>query len=155
MEAETTTRKIHQARQAWMATLARASVAELEKGLADLAFEPEYRLLRPPESGLIMVRARTGGTGQRFNLGEMTITRCTLALNDGPAGTAYVAGRDNRKAELAALFDALLQDESLNPDLRTGLIEPFIRSQARAKDQQAARSAATKVDFFTLVRGDG
>ena len=56
-----------------------------------------------------MARGRPGGDGAPFNLGEMTVTRCTVRLEDGTVGHAYVAGRDMRQAELAAVLDAVLQ----------------------------------------------
>ncbi len=66
--------------------------------------------MRGPEGGLVMVRGRAGGGGAPFNLGEMTVTRCTVRLGSGLVGHAYVAGREPRRAELAALVDALMQD---------------------------------------------
>src|SRR5690606_793551 len=98
------------ARQRWMSVLAKARNEELDRAWAELADKPRWRSLRKPEAGMVMVRARAGGTGGRFNLGEMTVTRCAVQLDGGATGHAYVAGRDGRKAELAALFDALLQD---------------------------------------------
>ena len=98
------------ARRRWMAALAKAAPGALERAWADLADRPEYGFLRRPEIGSAMVRGRAGGNGRRFNLGEMTVTRCSVRLADGTAGHAYVAGRDKRHAELAAVFDALMQD---------------------------------------------
>ncbi len=74
-------------------------------------------VLRGPEAGLVMVRGRTGGGGAPFNLGEMTTTRCTVRTDAGFVGHAYVAGRDERLAEVAALADALLQD----PERQAGI----------------------------------
>ena len=95
------------ARRRWMAVLARADIDELGDRLGAL---PPYRVLRGPEAGLVMVRGRTGGGGAPFNLGEMTTTRCTVRTDTGFVGHAYVAGRNERLAQLAALADALLQD---------------------------------------------
>lgn len=141
-------------RRRWMAVLARASAEELRNGWNDLATRPEYRFLRQPEVGLAMVRGRAGGTGARFNLGEMTITRCVVETDGGLTGHAYVAGRDAEKAELAAAFDALLQDEERGPSILRTLIDPLARNQARGVQERRAKVAATKVDFFTMVRGD-
>ena len=141
-------------RRRWMAVLARASTGDLRSGWNELTDPPQYRFLRQPEIGLAMVRGRAGGTGARFNLGEMTITRCVVETDDGRTGHAYVAGRDAEKAELAAAFDALLQDETRRlPILRT-VIDPLARNQARRVQERRAKVAATKVDFFTMVRGD-
>lgn len=138
-----------------MGVLARASTAALEQAWRALEAPPAYDFLRRPEIGMVMVRARAGGSGQRFNLGEMTVTRCTLRLADGTAGTAYIAGRDARKAELAAAFDALLQDPQRRPELLARVVEPLAADQAAARRATTAKAAASKVEFFTLVREAG
>src|ERR1700744_4491144 len=70
-------------RRAWMAVFARTPRADLEaalqRALGDVA-APEFDWLRPPETGLAMVRGRVGGSGDPFNLGEATVTRATLRL---------------------------------------------------------------------------
>jgi alpha-D-ribose 1-methylphosphonate 5-triphosphate synthase subunit PhnG len=143
------------ARQRWMSVLARSSAAELEATLdSALGTAPEFRYLRAPETGLVMVRGRAGGTGDRFNLGEMTVTRCAVQVGDGAVGHAYVAGRDARHATLAALFDALLQDPARGAALHDGVIAPLAAAQAERRANRAAKAAATRVDFFTMVRGE-
>jgi len=140
-------------RREWIGLLARAPLALLESWAAR---EPErrYSWLRRPETGLAMVRARAGGTGAQFNLGEMTITRCALKLEGGRAGVAYVQGRSHRKAEIAALADALLQSREALA-VRRALLEP-IRAQLAADAAGRERKArATKVEFFTLAREAG
>lgn len=143
-----------QARRRWMAVLARASAIELEAALRQLDGVPAYRLIRRPEIGMAMVRGRAGGTGRAFNLGEMTMTRCTLRTADGLIGAAYVAGRDQRQAELAALLDALLQDPRRQAAILAAVIEPLALAQADLRDRRVARAAETRVDFFTVVRGE-
>jgi len=141
-------------RQEWMAILAKASPEALEKAWSAIGDRPGFLFLRPPETGLVMVRARAGGTGMRFNLGEATVTRCTVQIDRGLTGTAYVMGRNGRHAELAALFDALLQDPYRRSSLMEKVIQP-LRSTLREKKIVFARKAATtRVEFFTLVRGD-
>jgi len=138
-------------RQAWMATLAKAPLSKLEAQVKSLDTPPSYHCLRPPEIGLTMVRGRAGGTGEMFNLGEMTITRCTVQLQS-VTGFGYVPGRSQRHAELAAICDALLQLPSWHEQVMTEVIKPLqaeARSQREAKQRQ---TAATKVDFFTLAR---
>ncbi len=142
------------ARQRWMAVLARAAASELEDARTRLAGDVDYAALRPAETGLAMVRGRAGGTGNRFNLGEVTLTRCSLRLADGRIGHAYVAGRSRRHAELAALFDALLQDPARHERLESDLIAPLEARQRAARERRQRRSAATRVDFFTMVRGE-
>jgi alpha-D-ribose 1-methylphosphonate 5-triphosphate synthase subunit PhnG len=150
-------------RRAWMAVLARTPRADLEAALAaalEGAAAPAFDWLRPPQTGLAMVRGRVGGTGNAFNLGEATVTRATLRLRSaegtgsGTVGVACHLGRDKRRAELAALADALLQQPERHASLHAQLIAPLA---ARAEAQRAARRAATastKVEFFTMVRGD-
>ena len=94
-------------RKFWMGTLARTNAKQLRQALANLDLAPEYDYLRSPEIGMTMVRGRAGGKGQQFNLGEMTVTRCSVKIQEGFVGHGYVAGRDKIHAELAAVFDAL------------------------------------------------
>lgn len=137
----------HAARRRWMAVLARADATDLADRIGDL---PEYRLLRGPEAGLVMVRGRTGGGGAAFNLGEMTTTRCTVRTECGFVGHAYVAGRNERLAELAALADALLQDPARHAKIMTQVVEPLAVQQQAIRDTTAAKAAATRVQFFAM-----
>lgn len=134
-----------------MAVLARAECQALEQAVAALDGRAEWSRLRAPETGMVMVRGRAGGDGAQFNLGEMTVTRCAVALSCGTVGHAYVAGRDHRKAELAAVLDAVLQTEA-GAALRRGFVaEEAARQQERRRDA-LRRAAATRVDFFSMVR---
>ncbi len=140
-------------RQSWMKTLALAPVEKLEEAWNSLAQKPEYRCLRQPETGLVMVRGRAEGTGPKFNLGEMTITRCTVQIREGAAGCAYVMGRDKRHAELAAVFDALLQDPALQPGLLQDVIAVLDASRKKSQERANRKTETSKVEFFTMVRG--
>ncbi len=136
-----------------MAVLARARAEEISDRLAECPSLPGWRVLRGPENGLVMVRGRAGGGGTPFNLGEMTVTRCTVRTGSGPdgfTGHAYVAGRDGRQAELAAAVDALLQDASLRAVLTEAVIEPLAAAQRARRADVEAKAAATKVQFFAL-----
>lgn len=139
-------------RRRWMGVLARASAAEIEQHVASLPAPPPHLRLRGPETGLVMVRGRAGGDGAAFNLGEMTVTRCAVRLPDGRVGHAYVAGRDARQAELAALLDALLLDEAARPAIEAAVIAPLEAAQAARRAEEAARAAATRVQFFTMTQ---
>ncbi len=134
-----------------MGVLARGPVGPLAAAWEGLAERPAFVRVRAPETGLVMVRGRAGGTGQRFNLGEMTVTRCAVRLEDGRIGHGYVAGRDRRHAELAALFDALMQDPARRPGLEAALIGPLERAAAAARDMASRKAAATRVEFFTMT----
>ena len=143
-------------RRQWLGLLARAPLDLLEQWAQDAASGelPSRTWLRRPETGLAMVRARAGGSGEKFNLGEMTLTRCALRLSSGQTGVAYVQGRSARKAELAAFADGLLQAPDHGEAVRQKLIAPLrlhIDAQRHGKQAQAQ---ATRVDFFTLVRGE-
>lgn len=146
------------ARRRWMSVLARASVTELENAVLALRRAlgelPAYRLIRRPEIGMAMVRARAGGTGRPFNLGEMTMTRCALRTEGGHVGASYIAGRSTRQAELAALMDALLQDLAHQAQLLALVIDPLAHAQDLRRRRRIARSVPTRVDFFTVVRGE-
>ncbi|WP_348271355.1 phosphonate C-P lyase system protein PhnG [Bosea sp. Root381] len=138
------------ARQRWMAILSRASRAEVASLLGpDL---PQHEVLKAPETGTVMVEGRAGGAGRRFNLGEATVTRCVVRLAEGAMGFSYALGRDARKARLAAILDARLQAEASDSTLHQGIAR-LAENQAAARDLASRKAAATKVDFFTLVRG--
>lgn len=137
-----------------MGVLAGASSSALEEAWENLQDRPGYRLLRGPETGLVMVRGRAGGTGAPFHLGEVAVTRCTLEMDNGRVGTAYVMGREHRKSELAALFDALLQDPETGPRVREAVVEPLQRAQQARNDAVREETERTRVDFFTMVRGE-
>lgn len=145
-------------RQNWMATLAKAPLEALESRVCQVADLPEYRFLRSPETGLTMVRGRAGGVGQVFNLGEMTLTRCVvqlLAMYPEPmTGFGYVAGRSHRHAELAALCDALLQHDDWHDAVDEKVLEPLGVIAQEKREQQQQQTASTKVDFFTMLRGE-
>jgi alpha-D-ribose 1-methylphosphonate 5-triphosphate synthase subunit PhnG len=142
------------ARAAWMAVLARASLAQLQAYLPRTEGLPALQQVRPPEVGMVMLRGRVGGTGNPFNLGEASVVRCAVRLGDGPLGVSYALGRDKRRAELAALFDALLQDPQHHDDLQRALIAPLALAQAQTRAQRQHDVADSKVEFFTFVRGE-
>lgn len=147
------------ARQTWMALLARAPEAFLETQLGDLA-QGKLQWLRPPETGLLMAQGRAGGTGQRFNLGEVSVTRCVLRPD--PSGTqcqqvgvAYVLGGSHRHALLAALADALLQEPALHAHWDAHLLRPLSEQISAQAQQRKAQAQATRVEFFTVAREAG
>ncbi|CUH60931.1 phosphonate C-P lyase system protein PhnG [Thalassobacter stenotrophicus] len=140
-------------RKAWMSVLAKASEGRVAQLLDAAIARPEFAWLRAPEIGSTMVRARAGATGAPFNLGEVTITRCALTLDTGEVGHAYIKGRNKVDAQAAALVDALMQTDKAEV-LRAQVIDPLEAEQAAAKAARAAKAAATKVDFFTMVRGE-
>ena len=147
-----------QARRRSLSVLARSPLDELERQL-DTALAampaPAHRFFRKPETGLSMVRARAGGSGEKFNLGEMTVTRCAIRLAGGETGIGYVQGRSARHAELVALADALLQNDTYRDTVAMKVIDPLERELDRRAASAAERAASTRVEFFTLVRDAG
>lgn len=143
-------------RPEWMALLSRAPLPLLEQALAGQADAPP-QWLRRPETGLYMVQGRAGGTGERFNLGEVTVTRCALRVGgeDSAVGVAYVMGRHHRQAQLAAVADALLQDPAQHERIDDALLQPVRQHLALQQAQRAARAQSTRVDFFTVARESG
>lgn len=141
-----------QGRRRWLAVLARASRDQLEAAAAALAV-PAHQAVRPPEAGMVMLRGRVGGTGDAFNLGEAAVTRCAVRVGEA-LGVGYVLGRDKRKAELVALLDAVLQDPARQAALLREQVEPLARAQSSARDARSRAVAASKVEFFTMVRGE-
>lgn len=142
------------ARQRWMSVLAKAEFEDLNTLWNNLPSKPAWTIIRAPEVGMVMTRGRAGGTGQRFNLGEVTVTRCAVQLEYGAIGFGYVMGRDKRHAELAAAVDAIMQTPSRRDALERALIAPLTLRQEAAKKTRGRKAASTKVDFFTMVRGD-
>ena len=141
-------------RRAAMAVLAQARADEIEQALRAVLDPLDYVELRAPETGLVMVRGRVGGDGAAFNLGEATVTRAAVQLATGEVGFSYILGRDERKARLCAVCDALWQSKRHRAAVERRVLAP-IRSRIEA-ERAVGRGeiAATRVDFFTLVRGE-
>ncbi|MBN2760265.1 MAG: phosphonate C-P lyase system protein PhnG [Rhodobacteraceae bacterium] len=140
-------------RKAWMSLLAKAPEGRVAALFDAQHARPAFTWLRAPEIGSTMVRARAGATGAPFNLGEMTVTRCALTLESGEVGHAYIQGRRKADAEMAALVDALMQTAQANR-LRETVLDPLEAEMEAARATRAAKAAATKVDFFTMTRGE-
>ena len=141
-------------RKAVMATLAQASGDDIARLWNEAGLTSEAELLRGPETGLVTVRGRIGGGGAPFNVGEATVTRATVRLPSGQVGHSYMLGRDRKKARLAAIADALWQDPAQRQKVETALVAPLRAAQGEAREKRRAETAATKVDFFTMVRGE-
>lgn len=134
-----------------MRVLARAQADEVAALLAGAPALPGYARLRGPETGLVMLRGRAGGGGAPFNVGEITVTRCTVRTDEGIVGHAYVAGGSLRQAELAAVLDAALQVPERRDALEAAVIAPLAAGQQARREAAERRAAATRVEFFTLA----
>lgn len=144
----------HAARREAMAVLVGSDARELASLLAAVGELPAHQDLRKPESGLLMLRGRISGDGSPFNVGELTVARAAVRLTSGETGFGYVLGRDHEKARNIALCDALVQSQRYRLRIENGVIEPLRARQCEARKLSAERTAATRVEFFTLVRGE-
>ncbi|MEL6451172.1 MAG: phosphonate C-P lyase system protein PhnG [Pseudomonadota bacterium] len=141
------------ARKAWLAVLAKAPAGAVNAAWQAAALAPAHTVLRAPEIGAVMVRGRAGAVGAPFNLGEMTVTRCAIRLDTGEVGHGYVQGRSKDHALQAALVDALMQTDAAT-QVEDAILTPLRTAAEARKASRAAKAAATKVDFFTMVRGE-
>jgi alpha-D-ribose 1-methylphosphonate 5-triphosphate synthase subunit PhnG len=142
------------ARRREMGLLARAVTAELAGPLERLWPDHGARDLKPVATGLVMLRGRAGGDGAAFNLGEATVTRAVVELPTGERGYGHVLGRDVEKARLAAILDALWQTRGARKEVEVQALAPIAERLAAERARVDAETAATRVDFFTLVRGE-
>lgn len=140
-------------RREWMGLLAKAPAGRVKALWEALGVTTPHAVVRPPEVGGVMVRGRTGAVGAAFNLGEMSLTRCAIRLDGGPVGHAYVQGRDRDHARTAALIDAAMQTGQADR-IEAAILAPLRAEAADRRSVRAAKAAATKVDFFTMVRGE-
>jgi alpha-D-ribose 1-methylphosphonate 5-triphosphate synthase subunit PhnG len=141
-------------RKAAMAVLSQSNAVEIACYLDAIAL-PAHENLREPENGLVMVRGRIGGDGAPFNLGEATVSRAAVRLATGEVGFGYVLGRDRQKARMIALCDALVQSNEFAEAVETKVLAPLRTAMISERNRKAAETAATRVDFYTLVRGEG
>jgi alpha-D-ribose 1-methylphosphonate 5-triphosphate synthase subunit PhnG len=146
---------LRERRRTAMAVLAASDAAEIARHLATIGPLPAHEDVRAGESGMVMVRGRIGGDGAPFNLGEATVARAAVRLAGGETGIGYVLGRDRAHARLIALADALVQTDSHADAVERHVLAPIRARLDASRQVDAERVAATKVEFFTLVRGEG
>ena len=137
-----------------MGLMARATLPELAGPLARHWPDNGARDLKPVETGLVMLRGRAGGDGAPFNVGEATVTRAVVELPTGERGYGHVLGRDGAHARAAAVLDALWQTPLGRMGVETDVLRPIEARLVAERARASAETAATRVDFFTLVRGE-
>lgn len=140
-----------------LSVLAKAPNDELRRlwgSFVDQHGNPDHEMLRAPEIGTVMVRGRAGAVGAPFNLGEITVTRCSVRLPSGAVGHGYTQGRDKAASLAAACLDALAEDGAAN-DVDELVVGPLQDALLAKSKMRASKAAATKVEFFTMVRGEG
>ena len=136
----------------WLGLMAKSPAKILDECWQKADLSPEFEVIRSPEIGSVMVRGRMGGTGDAFNLGEMTVTRASVKLSCGTVGHGYIMGRSKKTATRVALCDALLQTGD-KQKIKDNIIQPLLSLKKENDQRISAKAAATKVDFFMLVRG--
>ncbi|MDZ7602636.1 MAG: phosphonate C-P lyase system protein PhnG [Hoeflea sp.] len=141
-------------RQRRLSVLAKAPAADLLARWKQTGLDPSVELLRGPESGLVALRGRIGGSGQPFHVGEVSATRVTVRIGSGEVGHAMISGRDVRKAQLVAVIDALAQDPAHAEMIERDIVAPLEQGLAEADTKLRGETAATRVNFFTMVRGE-
>ena len=141
-------------RQRLLSVLAKAPGNDLLKCWKQTGLDPAVELLRGPESGLVALQGRAGGNGQPFHVGEVSATRVTVRIGSGQVGHAMISGRDARKAQLVAVIDALAQDPALADLVERDVVAPLEQLGNAADARVRQETAATRVNFFTMVRGE-
>lgn len=116
--------------------------------------KPEHTVVRGPESGLVMVRGRMGGGGAPFNVGEAAVTRCVVQLASGEVGFGHVMGLNEDHARIAAWVDAAAQLPGQGARIDEAIVAPLAAERAAAERAAAEEVAATRVEFFTMARGE-
>jgi len=142
------------ARQRRLSVLAKAPGKELLSCWKQTGLDPEVHLLRGPETGLVALRGRIGGNGQPFHVGEMSATRVTVRIGSGEVGHAMISGRDTRKAQLVAVIEALAQDPAHANIIEQVIVAPLEKLASETDAKLREETAATRVNFFTMVRGE-
>ena len=143
------------ARKRRLEAMAAAEGDWLAARAAALGGRPPSQPIRGPETGMVMLRGRIGGSGAPFNLGEATVSRASVRLADGAIGHAAVLGRDMAKAALIAELDALAQSADWAARIEAEIVAPALARSAERHSRQAEEAQATRVNFFTLARGEG
>jgi alpha-D-ribose 1-methylphosphonate 5-triphosphate synthase subunit PhnG len=141
-------------RQINLSVLAKAPLAQMLKYWREINVDTTFTFLKKPEVGMAMVRAQAGGGSENFNMGEMTMTRCVIRLDSDEVGYGFVAGRSKKKSELIAIIDACWQKESLKNMIEEKIIEPLYRLQITSAKKVVENTKTSKVNFFTMVRGE-
>lgn len=137
-----------------MAILARAPGRQLQQLWRESGLPDEASLLRGPETGLVALRGRIGGGGAPFNFGEATVTRASVKLSTGEIGHAYALGREREKVRISAIIDALRQRRQFAAEVDEKILRPLARSLREDDERRRAEIAATRVEFFTMTRGE-
>ena len=142
---------LKEARKQWLQVLVRVPASDLIE--ASAAFSFDIVVLKAPEVGLMMTNGRIHSTGQPFHLGEVSLTRCVLKDDLGHLGYGHILGRNKAQSRAIAIFDLALQ-RSDSTDQALELLTAWSAEIEEIDAMEAERVEDTRVDFFTMVRGE-
>lgn len=140
-------------RKKWLSLLAQSTSEDIITLWGKAKIECHFEVIRAAEIGAVMIQGRQGGSGAPFNLGEMSVTRCSIKIAEGYIGHGYHQGRSKETAEIIAKLDALLQTIKFDAIVKT-ILNPLEKRLQEKEYNLATKAEATKVNFFTLVRGE-
>lgn len=130
--------------------LARLPDSELRR-LADLATSDDLgdlSLITPPTIGMVMARAIEGARGETFNVGEVLVTECLVAIG-GSEGWAMLMGSRPKGALAAATIDAAVVAGTRYVDRIDADIARMAQEIDAAQLAERKRLDATRVQFDT------
>jgi len=91
-------------RQKLMSILALSELKDIKRHWGYSVDNFDFNYLRKPEVGMVMAVGRVGSTGEPFNIGEITVTRCALKLDCGIVGVGYLRGRNEEHATIPSYW---------------------------------------------------
>ncbi|MCG8543125.1 MAG: phosphonate C-P lyase system protein PhnG [Alphaproteobacteria bacterium] len=138
-------------RARWLSILASSDPAEVSDAWEGLKNKPDFTWLKKPERGAVLLRGKISSDGAPFNFGEMTVTRCSVQLSDGPVGVAYIPGRSKRHAMIVAVLDGLLQRKGQGSRTARAIVEDLARSLEAKERAAAKKTQETRVNFTMSV----
>ncbi len=138
-------------RREWLGLLAASDGDAIDAAVGDRLASQSFTVLRRPETGLVMARGRIGNTGARFNLAEVTVSRCVVRSTMRTAGVGYAIGHDLAKVELIAKLDALLQVPQWRAVLQHPVLETLRTALAARHARERADAQSSRVRFHELV----
>ncbi|HMO54895.1 MAG TPA: phosphonate C-P lyase system protein PhnG, partial [Tepidiformaceae bacterium] len=105
----------------------------------------DVTVLRPPQSGAVMLRAIETAEGSVFNLGEGSVTEAEVELA-GERGYSMVMGYAPQKALAGAVLDAAAE-AGIEVEEIGRLLERALEAEHSRRTAQWRALAATRVEF--------
>jgi alpha-D-ribose 1-methylphosphonate 5-triphosphate synthase subunit PhnG len=129
--------------------LAHTKVEKLEGIVEELSKKYEISKVKEPEMGLVMVKVKDGVYQEKFYIGEVLITECSVHLN-GSLGMGIIQGDEPRKAYAMAVIDAVFNNDEID---KTELIDILKVWEEEIEDsyiEEKAMVEGSKVKFETM-----